>query len=340
MPQRSTSPARRCLIFLCVLLAGCATATHRTSVQVAPTGSVFYVVTTSGAQGGELHKLNLVTGEDEVLVHDVFADQLPTSLAGRQLLVAETSFSSAEPSTFGLQLVDLDNGGTSYIGRGIGGAAGPDGSLAYCNRGSLIVHTTTTSALEFHGVVSATSCVTLAWNDRGELAFIAADGPGSVLSLHIVKSGRQVEQVAISGAHTADNISWSRDDRSVAFESDGRLINVNLDKKTSAIGSQVDAPLYSPSVDGTLAWVDPSDMRALTVDVGLPDGPVKATIRLAASSSHAISWSPDGAWLGIASFNGNNVVTIWNWKNGERRELLRNSSLPKYQIIAPWLLWQ
>lgn len=309
-----------------------------------------YGLTTGGAPGGKLFSRVLTTGTIYELADDVTLDGQPPSLNATKELVVQsnTPRDSTQLGTYALLPVNLAaEKASAPIGRGLGPSTSSSGDVAYCKSGRLVIQrvdplgpvVTTPS-----GEGSSTGCVPIAWNNQGALAMVGpadlgTSVPGGSLALYIYLAGLQAKRIPLPTAlYGASSLSWASDNERVAFESNGRIFDVDV--KTGVATSLLAGsdPAYSPKDASLIASFDTSDTKSLflVVSSGMAG---KARIALPKSDSYALSWSPDGQWIAAALFTGRNIITLWNWRTGERRELTTAAVLPDYVILQPWILW-
>ncbi len=154
-------------------------------------------------------------------------DQFPIQTPGSSTIVAVevTTPPGANVVQERLVSVDLQTGATMDLGFGRDPTTGPEGELAYCDKGGRFVVTNVDrpEAVEIVADVrNFTSCVTSAWNSKGDLAFLARIPFGSrsqtdPIALVIRDIGGQLRYIALpENIRGYSPLSWSADDAKVA----------------------------------------------------------------------------------------------------------------------------
>jgi hypothetical protein len=290
---------------------------------------------------GDLDRRQLVywdiNDESKEQIAEGVTDRLPTALAESSAVPIEFHAGAADQD---LKIWTTADDKFASIGPGSGGAAGPNGSHAYCvesGRQVLARSGSTDEGVVVHDWQRERGCADMAWSGDGRLAFVDVDPSDATgdprLALFVFDFEHGTTITPLSG-HTggAGPIGWSADSTSIAVTFGG-VSSAILDANSGEVLTTFDAELalFSPRDASMLLTLSRrAGVAELTV---VRSGAPVASLELR-DPDGGLAWSPMGDAVAIVDLFG---VHQWNWEDDDLVTLYA-ADLPD-EILGPSVLW-
>jgi hypothetical protein len=284
---------------------------------------------------GDLSIVDTSTRRSQVVAANTGAFDLPTAVMTGEARIPVVVY-GRNASSPPIELVDTVSGKITDVGSGHGPALGPDDQLAYCDAdGRLVVATigTTSEPIVVADLRAFTSCVPLAWQSDGELAFAARSpfgthGSQPPLAMFIWHRGANLREFKLpADTKAANSLSWSQDASRLILISDNAAISIDAVTGEAAVTQWSGRPELAPVATAVVAvW-----SRGKGVEV-YEDSQLRASYAVTGPIV-GFAWNAAGDRLAIST--GTQLV-LWSWRTDSTTTLRTASS---GELILPFLVW-